>query len=147
MKLCTCSSRTALVDLPLVDVEHQLLASLIVAPKLLDEVPGLEVDDFERYPHKAIFEAMRNLEHRGEAITVDALHEYMVQLDVVRGTVCRLHAGQVYVTALLRTDNTRAVVRDAAHVRAWAGLLRRMRHERERAQRNLDDAYEPRSTR
>jgi replicative DNA helicase len=142
--LCTCSPGIDYVARPLVDIEHQLVAAIIVLPALLEQVPGLEVDDFTRSQHRVIFEAIRNLEARREAITVDSLDGYMVALDVVRGTVCRLHCGRQYIRALLRTDCTPSAARTSARVRAWAGLLRRERHEREtRAHRKEIEAAEP----
>jgi replicative DNA helicase len=144
--LCTCSPNVEYVELPLVDIEHQLLSTIIAEPWMLEHVPGLEVDDFTRPQHRVIFEAIRNLEARLEAITVASLDGYMVALDLVRGTVCRLHCGRQYIGALLRTDSTPSAARTPQRVRAWAGLLRRERHEREVLARRREGEIERGST-
>ena len=127
--LCTCSANTAVC--PVVSSAEQLLCALLAKPELIDEIPGLEPHDFPAIKQQIVFSAMRNLQHRGEVIAVKTIHDYLCALDEVRGTVCRLHGGQMYMRALLRVDPTPNAARDAAHVRGWAAVLRRERYERE----------------
>jgi replicative DNA helicase len=133
---CTCSpgeSGSPADYRRLVDVAEQLLATIIERPQLLDEVPELEPYDFDANKHRLVFETIRNLEARGEQISVTAIDSYLAALDEVRGTVCRLHGGREFLLALTRINPTPELARDAAHVRAWAALLRRERQERELA--------------
>lgn len=130
---CTCSPLTPLVKLPLVSVGEQLIATLLDQPNLLDEVPGLEPSDFESNRLAVVFSAMRNLQARGEAVSAESVDAYLAALDYVRGTVCQLHAGRLYMKALALVNPIPGVVRNAGRVRAWAAILRRARWERESA--------------
>jgi hypothetical protein len=114
------------------DTREQLLATLLLRPELLVDEPLLEPDDFlPSLPLFTAFSAMRNLEARGEAITVDAVHDYLSSLDAVRGTAYSAKAGRYFLLPLLRCDATPPEARTPERVRAWAVLLRRMRLERE----------------
>jgi hypothetical protein len=126
-----------------VDVGEQLVATLLEKPELLDEVPGLEPSDFVSYKLQVVFAAIRNLQARGEEVSMHSVDSYFVALDEVRGTVCRLHAGRSYLLALARVNPVPGVARDADHVRAWAGLLRRERWDREMAARSIEEGTRP----
>jgi hypothetical protein len=118
------------------DVGHRLIAAILARPALLDAVPELEIDDFVgSYRHQAVWAAIRNLQARGRSITIDEIDANQRAIDVVRGTCYRLHCGADYLRALAATDSTPDRARDAAHVRAWAALLRRVRSEVECAVR------------
>jgi hypothetical protein len=133
-ELCLCTiKRPALGSL--IDVAEQLLATLVEKPELLEEVPGLEPYDFTCARQFTVVSAMRNLQHRGEPVSPKSIDSYLCAVDEVKGSVCRMHSGATYLAALLRVNPVPPAARDAAHVRAWAAVLRRERHDRENARR------------
>lgn len=113
-------------------VGQQVIAAILTYPELLDAAPTLEIDDFASWKQRAVWTAIRNNVARHRPLTIDAIHEALVAIDVVRDSVLRLLAGDEYLRALIDSDMTPDLARDAGHVAAWATLLRRIREERER---------------
>lgn len=70
-----------------VDAEAAVLGGCIVAPRLLRDL-ALEVDSFGHWPHRVVFEAMRNLEAKSSVLDVLTLElelDRMGKLDAVGG--------------------------------------------------------------
>lgn len=70
------------------DVEASLLGGILLRPTVLSSLGTLEIDDFYDHKHRVVFEAMRNLEHRGDPIDITTLEadiERQGKLDAVGG--------------------------------------------------------------
>lgn len=107
--------------------EAKALGALILRNDLLSAVPGLEVDDFSDLRHKVVFQAVRNLESRGEEIGVVSLEseiEHQGKLDAVGG---------IAFLGLLVAESAAAATLTADHVQQWAVRLRAVRVDVEAA--------------
>jgi hypothetical protein len=55
--------------------ERRVLAAMILQPDILERCVEIETDDFADLAHRAIFEALRNIQARGDDPTPEAIDE------------------------------------------------------------------------
>lgn len=60
------------------DIERQVLAAVFLWPRALELADDLELDDFGAVEHQAIFAALRDVQAKGQPITVDSVCERMI---------------------------------------------------------------------
>ncbi|HEX4355624.1 MAG TPA: AAA family ATPase [Polyangiales bacterium] len=89
MNVVALPSQHATTPLPQnLDAEASILGGVILRNETLALVPELELDDFSHYPHKVVFEAMRNLERAHKPIDIVTLEneiEVAGKLDAIGG--------------------------------------------------------------
>ncbi len=122
---------------PLVPQDPATAARLLIAcieePHVLAALDDLEVDDFYEYPHKLVFEQVRNLQVLGEPIDIIAVDRRLQREDERLGDRAGEHpradkCGVVYLANLLATTELYGDDLDAA--RADAKKLRELSQQR-----------------
>src|SRR5689334_9589056 len=68
------------------DVEREIIAAVLVEPAVLAELGEICDEHLTDYRHVAVWSAIRRLEGRGAAITVESIEYEIERLDHERGT-------------------------------------------------------------
>lgn len=103
-------------------LEAGILGGIFLQPDLLATLPDLEVEDFWDHKHKAVFQAMRNLEARSTAID-----PVTVEFELQREDKLEACGGMAFLGELVLNCPT------ADNVRAYAAIVMRLHQHRRMA--------------
>src|SRR5690349_4675235 len=87
------------------DTGEKILTCILTHPGHVAEVPDLEIDDFVDFRHRAIWEVIRNLEHRNEPIGFMSIEADLYEMDMTRDGRLQEHACRGYLEALITGEN------------------------------------------
>jgi replicative DNA helicase len=115
------SSRSALPHA--LQAEMACLGSVMIAPRALDELSGLAVDDFFLPAHREVLEAMRAVAARGRSPGDPIELEEELK---ARGMLGRLEGGGSYLLTLANAVPTAELARHYATIVSSKAMLRRL---------------------
>lgn len=101
--------------------EQAALGSVLISPATLDDLGGLEADDFFMPVHREIFDAMRTVAARGRLVDLVTLSDELKARDFLR----RLDGGEGYLVALAIATPTAEGIKHYADIVASKATLRR----------------------
>ena len=82
-------------------VEARVLAGMIAEPDILEFCDDVETDDFVDMRHVALFEAIRNAQHRYGVVTIEGIIEAIQERSLAWGSALADHVDEKFIQELI----------------------------------------------